>query len=195
MGTCPGRFQPPTRFPPRIAAMKHLLLAALLFVLIGFVAHHTMAGENDSLFATPLAVKMLNPEAFAQWVSGVESRSKSPTVRGTRSGPASRSRNGTACVSARASTRACGTCGSAGAAGADGRGAGSRRRSLQRLKPDAAYPGNWRRCRWLAAERIKDGRCSREETGQQEYAVWVLPPGTTTRALRFTHTAEATETT
>ena len=66
---------------------------------------------------------------------------------------------------------------------------------LSVLKPDAAYPNDMSdESQWIPAQRIKDRQVSCDEVHQEEYAVWVLPPGTTTRALRFTHRAQATET-
>lgn len=62
------------------------------------------------------------------------------------------------------------------------------------LKAGAAYPGRLGNdADWLPAQRLKRGRAATDEVGREEYAVWVLPPGTTTRALRFTHTAEPTD--
>ena len=60
--------------------------------------------------------------------------------------------------------------------------------SLSVLKPDAAYPGDLADdSQWIAAERLLDGEVSRQEVGREDYAFWVLPPGTQTRALRFSH--------
>ncbi|MDB5299510.1 MAG: repeat containing protein [Phycisphaerales bacterium] len=65
---------------------------------------------------------------------------------------------------------------------------------LSVLKADAAYPGKLDDdSQWTAAQRLVAGRVSDTEVGAEEYAVWVLPPGTGTRALRFTHVAEPTE--
>ena len=62
------------------------------------------------------------------------------------------------------------------------------------LKPTAAYPGNVADdSQWIAAERIASGRVTTDELKKHEYAVWVLPPHTSTRALRFTHAASATD--
>ena len=62
------------------------------------------------------------------------------------------------------------------------------------LKPDAAYPGNLADdADWIAAQRIKAGAVSQDEADRQDYAIWVLPPGTATRAIRFTHTARVTD--
>jgi hypothetical protein len=60
--------------------------------------------------------------------------------------------------------------------------------TLSVLKP-AAYPGDVADdAQWLAAERLVAGRTTRQEVDQEGYALWVLPAGTTTRALRFSHT-------
>ena len=67
---------------------------------------------------------------------------------------------------------------------------------LSVLKPNSAYPGNLANdADWLPAERLKQGQVISNEVGRDEFAVWVLPPGTTTRALRFTHNAELTDNT
>ena len=58
------------------------------------------------------------------------------------------------------------------------------------LKADATYPGDLGDdSQWLEAERIHSNKITRGEVSGGEYAVWTLPPGTTTRALRFTHRA------
>lgn len=62
---------------------------------------------------------------------------------------------------------------------------------LSVLKPTAPFPGRLDvEADWLPAQRLKDGQISREEVGPEEYALWILPPGTTTGALRFTHTSK-----
>jgi hypothetical protein len=61
---------------------------------------------------------------------------------------------------------------------------------LSVLKPLATDPGNPAVDEeWLLARRIVGGQVSGDEVGAEEYALWVLPPGTTTRALRFSHEA------
>lgn len=58
--------------------------------------------------------------------------------------------------------------------------------SLSVLKPGAAYPGDLADdSQWIPAERLTANEVSQQPVGG--YASWVLPAGTTTRALRFTH--------
>ena len=61
--------------------------------------------------------------------------------------------------------------------------------ALSVLKPTAAYPGQLAdEGQWLPAERLVGRAAGRQEVGAEGYALWVLPPGTQTRALRFSHT-------
>ncbi|MBP5234128.1 MAG: hypothetical protein J6333_12075 [Planctomycetes bacterium] len=55
------------------------------------------------------------------------------------------------------------------------------------LKEDAAYPGDMsKESDWIPAEALRrDGKTTTEE--QEGYVVWVLPPNTRTRAIRFSH--------
>ena len=65
---------------------------------------------------------------------------------------------------------------------------------LSVLKSGAAYPGNLANdADWQPATRIAGDSVSSDEVGRDEFAVWVLPPATTTRALRFTHTSKASD--
>lgn len=58
------------------------------------------------------------------------------------------------------------------------------------LKPDAPYPGNpGDDSQWLPLERIAAGEVTFAPTADYQCAAWLLPPGTQTRALRFTHDA------
>ncbi|MCW1924477.1 hypothetical protein OKA05_18060 [Luteolibacter arcticus] len=62
------------------------------------------------------------------------------------------------------------------------------------LKPDATYPGNLADdSQWLSAQRISGNEITASEVGYEEYAAWILPPGTTARALRFTHNAASSD--
>lgn len=60
--------------------------------------------------------------------------------------------------------------------------------TLSVLNRDSAYPGDVADdSQWLAAERLVDGEVSQKEVGKEDYAMWVVPAGTQTRALRFSH--------
>jgi hypothetical protein len=63
------------------------------------------------------------------------------------------------------------------------------------LKAGAAYPGNPAdESLWIPAQRIgADGARTAEQADSSALALWILPPGTLTRALRFTHDAAATD--
>jgi hypothetical protein len=65
---------------------------------------------------------------------------------------------------------------------------------LSYLKAGAEYPGDLAdNSAWLPAERLVQGVPSQAEVRADDYGVWTLPPRTSTRALRFTHTAEDTD--
>jgi hypothetical protein len=62
------------------------------------------------------------------------------------------------------------------------------------LKVDATYPGNLSdESQWMPAQRLVNGQISSAEVGNDEYAIWVLPAGTKTRAIRFSHQPEAND--
>ena len=62
---------------------------------------------------------------------------------------------------------------------------------LSVLKASATYPGDLaQEEQWVPAQRINSGKVTREEVSAEEYALWILPAGQRTRALRFTHRAE-----
>jgi hypothetical protein len=61
---------------------------------------------------------------------------------------------------------------------------------LSVLRPNAPYPGNLAdESQWISAQRILNHSLSTDPVDRGSYALWVLPPGTNTRALRFTHVA------
>ena len=63
---------------------------------------------------------------------------------------------------------------------------------LSVLKAGAVYPGDLAdESQWLAAERLTDTAVSRTEVDDEGYALWTLPAGTKTRALRFSHAPAA----
>ena len=64
------------------------------------------------------------------------------------------------------------------------------------LKRGASYPGSMADDnQWLPASRFSQGNVTGKQTSSGSYALWILPPGTTTRALRFTHEAAETDAT
>jgi len=72
--------------------------------------------------------------------------------------------------------------------------------SLSVLKPTAAYPGDLNDDKqWIPAQRLSRGgespliKTITDEVNRYDYAIWVLPAKTETRALRFTHTASSTD--
>jgi sugar lactone lactonase YvrE len=65
---------------------------------------------------------------------------------------------------------------------------------LSVLKPAANYPGDpANEADWIPAERLVDGAVSTAEAEDDEFAAWTLPPGTHSRALRFSHLAKAAD--
>ena len=65
---------------------------------------------------------------------------------------------------------------------------------LSVLRPGSSYPGNLADdAQWLPAMRVTEHQISNAEVDRTSYALWVLPPGTKTRALRFTHVATPTD--
>jgi hypothetical protein len=150
----------------------------------------------DGSAQTPLSIKDLDPAALAEWIGGSEriveppkgekrpavwTRESQPDWRGVPFGESAvpgvrHLRIGLKAPMAIGSVLV--------------RGGGQ----LSVLKADAAYPGDLAKdADWLPAERIKGAEVSREEVGNDDFAIWTLPPGTTTQALRFTHTAQASD--
>ncbi len=64
------------------------------------------------------------------------------------------------------------------------------------LKPGATFPGDPSDdSQWIPAQRISKSGITSVEPGENEnLALWSLPPGTSTRAIRFTHVAKVTDT-
>ncbi len=66
--------------------------------------------------------------------------------------------------------------------------------SVSVLKPDVAYPGDMSdENGWLPAQRFDNGSLVTLDGKENSYEFWILPPGTKSRALRFTHTAKITD--
>jgi hypothetical protein len=153
------------------------------------------AAPVDTAFRTPLAAEDLDPSAFTQWTDGAGSplavadgprhamwtrdsapqwdgvsygETKQPGVRHLRIGWKRPLAVGSVLV----------------------RGGGR----LSVLRGDAAYPGDpGDDAQWIPAQRLKARQATCDEAGQEDYVLWVLPPGVVTRAVRFTHIAEPTE--
>ncbi len=161
--------------------------------VIGTIGFCTVAVALPAFYASaaPLDGGDLDSAAFAQWVDGKESP---VSAEQAKDGPAAvvlldgklpkslygiRFGNGTATGPRHLRigfTRSV-PIGSALVAG------GGR---LSVLKPEAAYPGDLADdTQWIPAERLTAEEASRQPVGG--YASWVLPAGTVTRALRFTH--------
>jgi len=166
-------------------------LLALLLLAAPCVRAAELPPATESRWVTPLVAQNLDDAAFMQWVNGAETpvvvkggtqhviwtrtarcewdgvtfgRSKTPGLRHLRIAMKSPIPIGAVLV----------------------RGTGV----LSVLKSDAVYPGNLDdEAAWLPAERIGVAGPSRQTTDREEYAVWILPPSTSTRALRYTHVA------
>jgi len=67
--------------------------------------------------------------------------------------------------------------------------------SVSVLKAGVAYPGNpGDDSQWTPAERVAGDALTKDQTSQREsFALWILPPGTTTQALRFSHAPSPTD--
>ena len=164
---------------------------ALLCLLPAIVS----AQAPVSPFATPLTAADLDAAAYTQWVDGVESpvaqgdgprhvvwtRDSQPTWDGVKFGaganPGTRYlRIGFTNAVAVGSVLVCGG------------------GQLSVLKPTAAYPGNVADdTQWIPASRIVARQVCNAPADEDQFALWVLPPNTLTRAVRFTHTADITE--
>ncbi len=140
----------------------------------------------------------LDSESFAGWADGRETPISDPAVRG-----------GAQWVIETATTRV----GNSGVTFGDSKTPGARYLrigfkkplevgsvlvrgggTLSVLKAGASYPGDLNRdSDWVPAQRLVDGQLTSAEVERTDYALWSLPPGTRTRALRFAHRASATD--
>lgn len=60
--------------------------------------------------------------------------------------------------------------------------------SLSVLRESAPYPGDLADdSQWVPADRLLNSKATRAEVPEGSYGLWVLPSGTKTRALRFSH--------
>ncbi len=180
--------------------MKPKLLNALLIALVLASHNHALAQPAvaaKTAFETPLALDNLDLAAFAQWTDGAETpvalkdgprhvswtQNSAPEWDGVRFGAS----NTPGVRHLRIAFKAPLAIGSV-LVRAGGQ--------LSVLKAAAPYPGNLADdAQWIPATRLKGGEVSRAEAGNEDYALWTLPPNTSTRALRFTHTAAPTDNT
>lgn len=149
----------------------------------------------DSPFATPLTVEDLDAAAFAAWIDGAETpvplkdgprhvvwtRTTTPEWDGVKFGESKTAGARHLRIGWKSPLAVGSVLARAGG-------------QLSVLKPDVAYPGRLEiEADWLPAQGLQIHQVSREENGPEDYAVWTLPPGTVTRALRFTHTSKPTD--
>jgi hypothetical protein len=183
--------------------MKRYFACLLLLLTIGMIASRAVSPAQSppspaaSVFVTPITADNLDATAFAAWADGQETRDQlpkdgprhvlwtqtsAPEWNGVRFGDSKMA----GIRHLRVGWRTPVPVGSVLTRGTV---------QVSALKPGAAYPGIMSEdSQWIPALRIKNGVTSRDEPTQEDYAVWVLPPGLTTRALRFTHTALPTDT-
>ena len=176
--------------PVRCCAAVLILAICTVFAL-GRVA----AAEPASPFVSPLGAADLDPAAFSQWLDGVASpvelkdgprrllwtRDSHPECLGVtygdgRSQGPRHLRIGwkTACALGTVLIRGGG--------------------QVSVLAPSATYPGDPGDDRqWLPATRLDQSTVSTVESQREDYHLWVLPPGTMTRALRLTHVPSPTD--
>ncbi len=170
-----------------------VFLTVFLLLLSGTFAWSAEMAEGA--FANPLAAANLDTNAFTQWVDGAEK----PVVmkdgpqhvlwaRGGRTewdGVNFGSSKNAGARHLRIGWKTALPVGSVLVRGTV---------SVSVLKPDAKYPGNaGEEGDWMPAQRLKQGVVTREEPGREDYALWVLPAITSTRAVRFTHTAASAD--
>ena len=66
--------------------------------------------------------------------------------------------------------------------------------TLSVLKENAPYPGKLNDdTQWIPAQRLLNGKITTSEVGSDTLGLWILPPNTRTRALRFAHTPDPTD--
>jgi DNA-binding beta-propeller fold protein YncE len=164
--------------------------AARFFLLLLFIARACAAP-----LTTPIAEKDLDPAAFAEWCKGKESavelkggQQKVLWTDSTASDWGGVSFGANSIPGIRHLRLAWKTPVPIGTVLVRGGG------TLSVLKPGSSYPGDLSDdSQWLSAERISGSEIISAEVDHDDYAAWVLPPGTSTRALRFSHTAESSD--
>jgi hypothetical protein len=174
-----------------------LFLFSLLLNRASASAQQVRPQPLSGLFATPLTASAVDNASLAEWVDGAERpfangaalrqllwtqtppSSGGPLLYGAGSQPGVRH--------LRIGFTAPEQIGSVLVRGGD---------QLSVLRAGASYPGNMADdAQWIPAQRLVKGQPSADAVDINGYALWILPAGTTTRALRFTHTAAATDAT
>jgi hypothetical protein len=171
--------------------------AIFSFLRISFVTaalwNAAFNGLADGLPQASLTVDDLDPAAFVGWMQGREqagselstdgpkaaiwTRTSRPDLRGVTFGDSSTPGPRHLRIGLKAPTQA---------GSVIVRGGGQ----LSVLRADANYPGDPNKDEdWTPAERLEGTEVTRAEVDREDIAVWTLPPGTKTRALRFTHLA------
>ena len=179
---------------------------SFVVILLGFVVGSTVLLRSSAAqdhpqpssgpFATPLTDSDLDDAASAQWVDGAEQPLANPKALHQLPWTQEAAPSISHFVDFGASTQPGARhlrlgfhnliqVGSVLVRGGD---------QLSVLRSDAPYPGNLGDDRqWIAGQRILNRQLSTNEVDKSSYALWVLPPGTRTRALRFTHVAKLTD--
>ncbi len=179
-------------FPPPL----HLLCAIVAAGTLSLQLSAPLASAAEAKLSTELRADDLDAAAFAFWLGG-----KEEPVTGAEGGPAAAMwtanplrdwRGVTFGASAEPGVRhlRIGFKKPVAVGSVLVRGGGA----LSVLRPGASYPGKLDDdAQWIPAERLSAGVVSRAEVDREEYAIWTLPAGTSTRALRFTHRAAAAD--
>lgn len=185
--------------------MSSRYFLSLFLPLLGLSASHaetiTLPKFPGIAFGTPVTADQLDAAAFAEWVDGQEKK-----IEGTEK-EKNRTPAGLICTDTS-------NPGHASLSFGDSKNPGPRHLrvgfqnaltvgsvivkdggALSVLKPGVPYPGDLaHEDHWIAAERLEMGQPTKGEPGKSDLALWVLPPNTHTRALRFTHVAKLTDT-
>ncbi|WP_345689090.1 hypothetical protein [Novipirellula caenicola] len=182
---------PVSRFHRWSIAFVSLQAMLICLLSLGQVEVHS---AESTAFATPIHSTQLDRDAFTQWAEGRESAipmeaakngpsdilwtsDKRPDWRGVQFGT-NRAPGPRHLRIAFTESIGIGTLLVRGGA------------TLSVLKPDAPYPGDLgNETHWQSADRLSPER----PHSREDYDVWTLPADTKTRAIRFTHVAEAAD--
>mgnify|MGYP003576037732 CR=1 FL=1 len=179
---------------------RSLLFAVLAspWLDAGLISLPDFPGEG---FATPVTAGNIDTDSFAEWVDG-KLTPLEPTDGAKNQGPRS-----ILCTTTSNSGHATQYFGDTKIPGARHLRIGFKETipagsilvkdggAVSVLKPQAPYPGDPADdSQWLSAQRYENGTPVSTEQEKGNLSLWILPPDTTTRALRFTHNAKLTDT-